>query len=206
MPATERAFFRPQKNNTRILAYETPACFYKCKFACASTEHCETRRKPPLFSSTASPLPDNHRPDSKASDGPASTVQRDGNCPRVRSAKPRISFPADRVAAGEKEVPEFFTDAPGRPGALGKQPERYKWSTQKQQSACATSWLRRYINACKPRDMDDVRHLTLKLISMAGLALAATQGKEEAVSLIQSVAVHVGENAHRSHAEIIRRH
>lgn len=63
-----------------------------------------------------------------------------------------------------------------------------------------------YINACKPRDMDDVRHLTLKLISMAGLALAATQGKEEAVSLIQSVAVHVGENAHRSHAQIIRRH
>ena len=54
--------------------------------------------------------------------------------------------------------------------------------------------------------MDDVRHLILKLISMAGLALAATHSKEEAVALIQSVAVHVGENAHRSHAEIISRH
>jgi hypothetical protein len=63
-----------------------------------------------------------------------------------------------------------------------------------------------YINACKPNDMDDVRNFTLKLISMAGLALAATQGKEEAVALIQSVAVHVGENANRSHAEIIIRH
>ena len=63
-----------------------------------------------------------------------------------------------------------------------------------------------YINACKPKDMDDVRHLILKLISMAGLALAATHSKEEAVALIQSVAVHVGENAHRSHAEIISRH
>ncbi|MGH8387659.1 MAG: hypothetical protein ACRESJ_19585 [Pseudomonas sp.] len=63
-----------------------------------------------------------------------------------------------------------------------------------------------YINACKPKDMDDVRNLTLKLISMAGLALAATQGKEVAVALIQSVAIHVGENAHRSHAEIIRSH
>lgn len=63
-----------------------------------------------------------------------------------------------------------------------------------------------YINACEPKDLDDVRNLTLKLISMAGLALAATQGKEEAVALIQSVAIHVGENAHRSHAEIISRH
>lgn len=63
-----------------------------------------------------------------------------------------------------------------------------------------------YINACKPRDMTDVRNLTLKLISMAGLALAATQGKEEAVAMIQSVAEHVGENAHRSRAEIIRSH
>lgn len=63
-----------------------------------------------------------------------------------------------------------------------------------------------YINACKPRNMDDIRNVTLKLISMAGLALAATHGKEEAVALIRSVAEHVGENAHRSHAEIIRSH
>lgn len=61
-----------------------------------------------------------------------------------------------------------------------------------------------YLNACRPRDMDDLRNLTLKLISMAGLALAATHGKEEAVALIHSVAEHVGENAHRSHAQIIR--
>ncbi|MCO7635199.1 hypothetical protein NJI34_00180 [Pseudomonas sp. S 311-6] len=63
-----------------------------------------------------------------------------------------------------------------------------------------------YINACKPRNMDDVANVTLKLISMAGLALAATHGKDEAVALIHSVAEHVGENAHRSRAEIIRRH
>lgn len=63
-----------------------------------------------------------------------------------------------------------------------------------------------YINACKPRDMEDVKNLTLKLISMAGLALAATQGKDEAVALIQGSAIHVGENAHRSRAEIIRQH
>ena len=63
-----------------------------------------------------------------------------------------------------------------------------------------------FINACKPRDMDDVLGLTLKLISMAGLSLAATHGKEEAVALLHSVAEHVGENAHRSHAEIIQRH
>ncbi|MCE1001856.1 hypothetical protein [Pseudomonas sp. NMI1173_11] len=61
-----------------------------------------------------------------------------------------------------------------------------------------------YINACKPRDLNDVRNVTLKLISMAGLALAATHGKEDAVALIHSVAEHVGENAHRSHAHIIR--
>ncbi|MCO7563544.1 hypothetical protein NJH47_07375 [Pseudomonas guariconensis] len=54
--------------------------------------------------------------------------------------------------------------------------------------------------------MDDVANVTLKLISMAGLALAATHGKDEAVALIHSVAEHVGENAHRSRAEIIRRH
>lgn len=63
-----------------------------------------------------------------------------------------------------------------------------------------------YINACKPRNMDDVANVTLKLISMAGLALAATHGKDEAVALIRSVAEHVGENAHRSHAEIINKH
>lgn len=63
-----------------------------------------------------------------------------------------------------------------------------------------------YINECKPGDMDDVRNLVLKLLSMAGLALAATQGKEVAVDLIRMVATHVEENAHRSHAEIIRRH
>lgn len=63
-----------------------------------------------------------------------------------------------------------------------------------------------YINTCKPRDMDDVLSLTLKLIGMAGLALAATHGKEEAVALIHLAAEHVGKNAHRSHAEIIRRH
>jgi len=63
-----------------------------------------------------------------------------------------------------------------------------------------------YLNACKPRDMDDLRNLTIKLISMAGLSLAATHGKEEAVALIRSVAEHVGENAHRAHAEIIHRH
>ena len=77
---------------------------------------------------------------------------------------------------------------------MGKQPERYQWSPKKQQ------------NACKPRDMEDVKNLTLKLISMAGLALAATQGKDEAVALIQGAAIHVGENAHRSRAEIIRQH
>ena len=38
---------------------------------------------------------------------------------RVCSAKHRISFPADRVAAGEKETPDFFTDAPGD-GCIGK--------------------------------------------------------------------------------------
>lgn len=63
-----------------------------------------------------------------------------------------------------------------------------------------------YINACKPRNMDDVANVTLKLISMAGLALAATHGKDEAVALIHCVAEHVGKNAHRSHAHIIRSH
>lgn len=63
-----------------------------------------------------------------------------------------------------------------------------------------------YLNACKPRDMDDLRNLTIKLIGMAGLALAATHGKDEAVSLIHSIAEQVGKNAHRSRAEIIRRH
>lgn len=63
-----------------------------------------------------------------------------------------------------------------------------------------------YINECKPRNLDDVRHLLLKMMSMAGLAVAATQGKDEAVALIQSVAIHVGKNAHRSHAEIINTH
>lgn len=63
-----------------------------------------------------------------------------------------------------------------------------------------------YINACKPMDLDDVLNLTMKLISMAGLAIAATHGKESAVELIHSVAEHVGENAHRSHAEIVKKH
>lgn len=63
-----------------------------------------------------------------------------------------------------------------------------------------------YINACKPRDMDDVHNVTVKLISMAGMALAATHGSEVAVTSIKAVAIYVGENAHRSRAEIIRRH
>lgn len=63
-----------------------------------------------------------------------------------------------------------------------------------------------YINACKPRDMDDVKHLILKLMGMAGLALAATHGEDLAVALIKGIAIGVGENAHRSRAEIIRSH
>ncbi|MFA7945217.1 hypothetical protein ACEK06_22615 [Pseudomonas brenneri] len=63
-----------------------------------------------------------------------------------------------------------------------------------------------YINACKPRDLDDVFNVTVKLISMAGMALAATHGSESAVTAIKAVSTYVGENAHRSRAEIIRRH
>ena len=63
-----------------------------------------------------------------------------------------------------------------------------------------------YINACKPRDMDDVFNVTVKLISMAGMALSATHGSESAVTAIKAVATYVSENAHRSRAEIIRSH
>ncbi|MGO2200485.1 hypothetical protein [Pseudomonas helleri] len=78
--------------------------------------------------------------------------------------------------------------------------------TQETEERMCNKLVEAYINACKPRDMEDVKNLTLKLISMAGLALAATQGKDEAVALIQATAVAVGENAHRTRAEIIRRH
>lgn len=63
-----------------------------------------------------------------------------------------------------------------------------------------------YLNSARPHNMDDVERLLLKLMSMTGLALAATHGKEHALSCIQSVAANVEKKAHRSRAEIIRRH
>lgn len=63
-----------------------------------------------------------------------------------------------------------------------------------------------YLNNARPNNMDDVERLLLKLMSMTGLALAATHGKERAIACIQSVAVNVEKKSHRSRAEIIRRH
>lgn len=63
-----------------------------------------------------------------------------------------------------------------------------------------------YINAAKPRDMDDVAGLLLKLISMAGLALAATHDKDDAVQALNLAAEHLAKEAHRSRAEVIRCH
>jgi len=63
-----------------------------------------------------------------------------------------------------------------------------------------------YINAAKPKDMEDVAGLLLKLISMAGLALAATCGIDDAVHALELAAEHVAKEAHRSRAEVICRH
>lgn len=63
-----------------------------------------------------------------------------------------------------------------------------------------------YINTCKPKDLDDVELLIMKLLGMAGLALSATHGKDRAVATIEGIAIGVGENAHRSRAEIVRSH
>ncbi|MBC2655528.1 hypothetical protein H7A76_31975 [Pseudomonas sp. MSSRFD41] len=78
--------------------------------------------------------------------------------------------------------------------------------TPEQAEKVTHSLIESYLNDANPNNVDDVERLLLKLMSMAGLALAATLGTERAISIIQSVAANVEKQAHRARVELIRRH
>jgi len=48
-----------------------------------------------------------------------------------------------------------------------------------------------YINKCGCKTVEDVGRVLMKLASMTGLALVATQGQAEAVTIVESVKLHI---------------
>lgn len=48
-----------------------------------------------------------------------------------------------------------------------------------------------YINKCGCKTIEDVGHVTMKLLSMTGLALVATQGQDKAVAMVEGVMLHI---------------
>lgn len=55
----------------------------------------------------------------------------------------------------------------------------------------ATQHVQDYVNACKCGDIVDVGNALMKLVSVAGLAMIATQGQAVAVARLEGTARHL---------------
>ncbi len=55
----------------------------------------------------------------------------------------------------------------------------------------ATKHMQDYVNACGCRDVEDVGNVLMKLVSVCGLAMIATQGQDVAVARLEGTAQHL---------------
>ena len=76
--------------------------------------------------------------------------------------------------------------------------------TPDEAEALAHTTVETYINRCGCKSIDDIGNVLMKLASMTGLALCATQGQEKAVKTIESVAAHVGKPKYAKAASLHR--
>lgn len=57
--------------------------------------------------------------------------------------------------------------------------------------ALAQEAMQKYVNACNCQNVQDVANALMKLVSMCGLGMCATVGRDEAVSRLQGTADYV---------------
>jgi hypothetical protein len=63
--------------------------------------------------------------------------------------------------------------------------------TQKDAEKLATEKIQEYVNACGCMNTDDVGNVLMKMISVTGQAILATQGQDKAVAIIKGTAKHI---------------
>ncbi len=55
----------------------------------------------------------------------------------------------------------------------------------------ATKYVQEYVNACGCRNIEDVGNVLLKMLSVTGQAIVATQGQNTAVAMVEGTARHL---------------
>lgn len=63
--------------------------------------------------------------------------------------------------------------------------------TQQEAEATATNLIQEWVNACKPETVEDVGNLLMKMLSVTGQAILATQGQDTAVAMVLGTAAHL---------------
>ena len=63
--------------------------------------------------------------------------------------------------------------------------------TPKEAEALATKHVQEFVNACKPNDLNDVGNALLKLLSVTGQAMIATQGQDVALAMVEGTHAHL---------------
>lgn len=63
--------------------------------------------------------------------------------------------------------------------------------TQQEAEALATQKIQEYIALCKCDTVDDVGNALMKMVSVTGQAILATQGQNKAVMILEATAAHL---------------
>lgn len=63
--------------------------------------------------------------------------------------------------------------------------------TPKEAEALATAKVQEYVNACGCNDLQDVGNALLKLLSVTGQAMIATQGRDVALAMVEGTHAHL---------------
>lgn len=63
--------------------------------------------------------------------------------------------------------------------------------TPKEAEALATKHVQDYVAACQVSNLEDLGNVLLKLLSVTGQAILATQGQETAIAMLEGTALHL---------------
>lgn len=63
--------------------------------------------------------------------------------------------------------------------------------TPKEAEALATKHIQDYVAACQVGDLNDLGNVLLKMLSVTGQAILATQGQKTAVAMLEGTAAHL---------------
>lgn len=66
-----------------------------------------------------------------------------------------------------------------------------KMVTAKEAEALAQQAIQNYLNSCNLQTVEDAGNALMKLCSVAGLAMCATVGQDEAVARLEGTAAHI---------------